>query len=763
MTISRIARLRNCGVFRDFSWPSDLSDFARYNLVYGWNGSGKTTLSRLFRALENKTALPSGEATVTIGGQDFASSNFSQVNLAVRVFNRDFVRESVFPTTGDVAPIFILGKQNVEKQKEVESLKAGLEAAQGKLTSERQKKSQAETARDKFLTDQAGVIRDTLRVSGQGAYNNYDKRNYARRAGEMAAAGDSATHRLDANDRDKLLAQHKATLKAKLQAVTYRFPDIQKLSDETSELLSATVVSSAITALKNDAPLASWVHQGLGHHRERKADKCLFCTQTLPKDRLTALEAHFSTEYEEFLGRIDQKFRAIQTAADVTELALPNPAEFYSDLVADYEAAKSAVEAQIQLVKQSLDGLAKALSEKRLRPFEAMRLDATVTQPDATAIDAVNAVIGKHNQASDGFQERIDSAGQKLEADSVANSMDRFVELRDALRTAEESVKTTSAEVTRIQGDIGRLEREIVDHRQTAEELNQELHSYLGHDELRLETKDAGYAINRRDVRAEALSEGETTAIALLYFLKSLQDRRVDLSKAVVVLDDPVSSLDANALFSAFGFIRARTQDAAQLIILTHNFTFFRQVRNWFYHLKGQKKKNVDQRPARFYMLDCLHQDDGRCASIRWLDRLLEQFESEYHYLFSYVHRMAMATTPLSLEESYALPNLSRRLLEAFLAFRQPQISGELWQKLKLLTFDETKKIRIIRFLHTHSHNSAHGEPEHDLSLLSEAQAILKDLLELMKAEDGAHYTAMETLVQNLDAEEPEATTEESE
>jgi wobble nucleotide-excising tRNase len=60
--------MRNCGVFRDFSWPSDLSDFGRYNLIYGWNGSGKTTLSRLFRALENKTALPSGEATVTTGG-----------------------------------------------------------------------------------------------------------------------------------------------------------------------------------------------------------------------------------------------------------------------------------------------------------------------------------------------------------------------------------------------------------------------------------------------------------------------------------------------------------------------------------------------------------------------------------------------------------------------------------------------------------------------------------------------------------------------
>ncbi|MFH1021791.1 MAG: AAA family ATPase [Planctomycetota bacterium] len=763
MPLTRITRMRNCGVFRDFSWPSNLSDFGKYNLIYGWNGSGKTTLSRLFRALENKAPLPTGEATVAIDGHEIGSSDFPQANLAVRVFNRDFVRESVFPTNGDVAPIFIIGQQNVEKQKEVETLKTRLDASQGALATQRQEKSSAENERDRFCIDQAKGIKDTLRSSGRSAYNNYDKSNFARRAGDMAVAGDHASHRLDDDARNKMLVQHKATLKAKLQPIAYRFPDIQQHFNETFQLLSATVVSAAIAALKDNLPLASWVHQGLGLHRERKADKCLFCTQPFPKDRLAALEAHFSTEYEEFLGRVDQNLTAIQAAAEATVLLLPNPAQVYDDLVTEYEAAKAAVESKLRVVKQSLDLLARALSEKKSRPFEAMRLDGAVAQPDPATIESVNAVITKHNQASDDFQGRIDSARQRLEADSVASNIDRFIELRDAVQTAEKAVETANKEVERIKGEITRLEREIVDHRQPAEELNQDLHSYLGHDELRLETKDAGYAINRRDVRADALSEGETTAIALLYFLKSLQDRRVDLSKTVVVLDDPVSSLDANALYSAFGFIRGRTQDAAQLIILTHNFTFFRQVRNWFHYLKGQKKRNIDQRPARFYMLDCIHKPDGRCASLRWLDHLLERFESEYHYLFSYVHAMATATTPPSLKESYALPNLSRRLLETFLAFRQPQISGELWQKFKLLTFDETKKIRIIRFLHTHSHNSALGEPEHDLSLLSESQAILKDLLDLMKAEDGAHYSAMETLVQNVDTDDSETITEESE
>jgi wobble nucleotide-excising tRNase len=190
------------------------------------------------------------------------------------------------------------------------------------------------------------------------------------------------------------------------------------------------------------------------------------------------------------------------------------------------------------------------------------------------------------------------------------------------------------------------------------------------------------------------------------------------------------------------------------LIILTHNSTFFRQVRNWFHHLKGQNKNDVSQRPARFYMLDCAHDHNGRCATIRWLDPLLEQYDSEYHYLFARVYRASTGTGPTRLEENYVLPNMARRMLEAFLAFRQPQAAGELWQKVQAMPFDDAKKLRILRFLHTHSHSSAVGEPEHDPSVLAEAGSVLKDLLEFIEAQDNAHFDAMVKLVKPQAAEE---------
>jgi wobble nucleotide-excising tRNase len=744
MTITRIRRLRECGVFRDFTWPADLPNFGRYNLIYGWNGSGKTTLSRLCRALETGTAPPAGQVTLSINEKDVDGDGFAQATLPVRVFNRDFVTESVFPVGGDDVPrIFVVGKESVEKQREVEQLKRDLAKAQTELESERSKKQNADRAFDKFCIDRATVIRDTLRSPGSNPYNNHNKSDFLDRAKKMATAGDRDVHRLSDADREKLLVQHIATPKPKLNLVSYQLPALKSLEDTASQLLSTTVISRTIQSLKEDPSLSAWMHQGLGLHQKRHAERCLFCEQALPKNRLASLEAHFSSEYEQFLNRLDAQgaqLKELSTAA--ATLALPNRAEFYDDLGVEYAAAERSLRQAVNSTRTFLDSLVQVLTDKRSQAFESVRLDVPVPEVDSSNVDRLNEVIRKHNQACDVFQERITRARQRLEADSVARNLDEFLTLREAVRTAAQLVTGAEARGKGLNEDITRLERKIVEHQQPAEELNEDLRKYLDHDELRLEIKDTGYTITRNGVPAQALSEGETTAVALLYFLKSLQDRRFDLTKGVIVLDDPVSSLDANALYLAFGFIRERTQDAAQLFILTHNFTFFRQVRNWFHHLKGKKKKE-----ARFYMLDCAHDGDHRYASIRRLDPLLEQYDSEYHYLFARIHRVAKASAQVDLEQNYMLPNMARRLLEAFLAFRKPQVSGELSHKFKEVEFDEAKKLRILRFLHTHSHSDTIGEPEHDPSLLGEARSVLTDLLDLIQSQDPDHFSAMEKLV----------------
>jgi len=754
--INRVKRLREFGVFHDFTWPVELPNFGRYNLIYGWNGSGKTTLSGLFRALEMRSVPDTGQATLTIADQDVVGADFTQSTLPVRVFNREFIENSVFPISGgDVPPIFVVGSASVEKQKEVERLKEEQIAGQAILDAARSKKREADGALDRYCIDGASVIREMLRSAGTSQYNNYDKSNFLELARKMLSDGDAAAHLLGDKERQKLLTQHLANPKSNVGKLTYELPALQPLANAVDELLSTSITSIALETLKDDPALSGWVHDGLGIHRERGTDRCFFCEQPLPPERISALEAHFNEEYENLISNIQLKSEEIQSALKaLSELIFPAPTELYDDLRSEYENGRDAIRRALDTTKDFLDLLLMELAKKRERVFEHLVLGGGLPKIDTGVVGDLNEVLDSHNQANNEFQSRTDEARLQLESNSVAESLEEFVELGKAAQRSNAAVDAADLTAKRLVNAISQLELEIVEHRPPAEQLNLDLAEYLGHDELKLEVKDSGYSIMRHGVPAEALSEGEETALALLYFLKSLRDRRFDLSNGVVVLDDPVSSLDSNALFLAFGFIRERTEDAAQLIILTHNFTFFRQVRNWFHFLKDQRKKDVSKRPARFYMLECIHDGTQRSAHFRPLDPLLEKFESEYHYLFAQVYHAAMTPASQSLGTNYILPNMARRLMEAFLAFRQPDIVGHLAAKVENVDFDNAKKIRIIRFLHTHSHGDAVGEPEHDPSLLGEANTVLKDLLELMKSQDPKHYAGMEKLVSQPGAED---------
>ncbi|KGD34436.1 AAA family ATPase [Burkholderia pseudomallei] len=213
-----------------------------------------------------------------------------------------------------------------------------------------------------------------------------------------------------------------------------------------------------------------------------------------------------------------------------------------------------------------------------------------------------------------------------------------------------------------------------------------------------------------------------------------------DLKHGVVVVDDPISSLDSNAIYSAFGFMKRRLCDAGQLFVLTHNYTFLRQVRNWFGHLnRGKAKLGL---PARFYMLRASYVGGQRNSAIEAMDPFLRKYESEYHYLFKRIVEASALPGGGPLETYYELPNLARRLLEAFLVFKIPD-EDTLHARLEAVDFDGPKKTRILRFLDTHSHNEQIAEGHDDASALSEAPDVLKDLLELIEQCDSGHFERM--------------------
>ncbi len=778
MRITRLQKAKGYRIFRDFSWPVSLPDFARFNVIYGWNGSGKTSLSNIFRLMQRREALTEGEVQVLVDQTRVSGADFASAALPdVRTFNRDTVDRNIFESANQqLPPVFYLGEDSVEKQNRIEALKkelGGHVAAESQWT---HKKSEASTAFDNFCAEEAKGIKNLLTVAGGGPFNNYNAANFKSDV-QRLSANSPLPEKLTEGARQQYLATKDGKAMDAVNKPSLSFPYFADLIGRTQTMLERSVVLSVISDLADNPRVAAWVNAGLSLHRgELESSKCRFCDQPLPEQRIRQLEAHFNDEFKRFQSDVDGLTNEVATAQNFAKALRAPPREaLYKNLRTEYEQAMNTLTQQAGIAGLSLDVLLRALKAKRDEPFKQFELSHFLTRLTAnhepaggietffrvvmagamgwaavtgqTAFAQLEAIIARHNKHTAGFQVEVKNAREALAWDEVLTALPEWQKKAKAVNDASNEATSARESAARLKRQIDDLEVQVRQHRRPAEELNQEVAAYLGRDELRFEVEQNGYRITRGGYPATHLSDGERTSIAFLYFLKSLQGTDFDLATGIVVIDDPVSSLDANSLFSAFGFMKQRTAAAGQLFVLTHNFIFFRQVRNWYYNLPGQKKKDLSQKPARFYMLATEFDGGARTARLDPLDPLLHQYESEYHYLFKRVFEEANKTPVVGMEAYYAMPNIARRLLEAFLAFRIPDKSGELFQMLECVDYDAAKKTRILRFLHTYSHFDQVAEPDHDPSVLSETPAILQGVLALIRSCDGQHYQRMEQLV----------------
>lgn len=754
MKLTRITKIRQHRVFRNFAWPNDLHAFSQFNVIYGWNGCGKTTLSSLISLVEKRTALSEGElelefdGTTKVGGVDLPSKPVPQV----RVFNRDFINATLQSEGSAIAPIYFLGEDSVEKQKQVDKLKRDLTSANAAVMTAEGDKANAEAHLDEFCITQARIVKGVLTTANNAAYNNYDKRNFKRVVHLLNAQ--SAAAALLSDDRKSTLRKRKdAQPKPTIEEVNAWSFDLVAFGAEVEALVGRSVVAQTLDELTSNSGLASWVQHGLAlHSGEHASERCRFCLQPFQAARRSALEAHFNDAFATFQHELAVLLSKLQTAKhNAASLRLPSTSSFYDHLVAEATNGIESVTRSAKDVESAIEALIARVETKRenlFKPPSTAPASSGTTGNLAVDIAALNMVVRRHNQTTEKFETSVDEACKGLESAYIAEAHAEYSRLVEAVTNADATLTEVRGKPASIQEKINTLERTILEHRRPADELTQELREYLGRDELRFELKGTGYALARGGQPVSHLSEGERTAITLLYFLKSLQDKTFDITRGIVVIDDPVSSLDANSLFLAFGYMKERTKQCGQLFILTHSFPLLRLVKNWFHHLPGQRKSRVDGRPARFFLLrSCRHSDGSRTSQLGPLDRMLEEYESEYQYLFKRVYEEAHRPDVDSLEYHYGLPNVARRLIEAFLAFRYPDLSGDLGPRLDRVAFDNSKKTRILRLLNTYSHSGAITEPEHDLSLLAETQPVLLDVLEMMKAVDRVHYEGLEKLV----------------
>lgn len=748
--LTQIKKIKNFGVFEDYSPSNDYPDFGRYNVIYGENGSGKTTLSRLFACLEAGEHFDHPDLEYTVESQSGQLVRGKKYGRRVRVFNSDYIEAEIGRFDGPMRHIMILGKENKAIAEELKTEIA--------VRDERVKRVQAQTEVITKLANEKGKLFSAIAKTIGEATSGSTLRSYRKPDAESAFSKLGATQALS----DTEYETHRATVRQEqmLEIEPIKVPRWKEIpgeppvsilyaastaSDRAKLLTLRSAQSAAISRLAENPDIARWVEDGLVVHAKHASGHCEFCSQPIPSDRIEALAEHFSVEDQALKEEIDAERLDLSMISEALgRLNLPDRLNFYSELRGEYDAASKAVETALTKLRKQIGDLDAALSEKLTLRTKSYELDlVSDVEPLTSALGSVKALISRHNNKTSAFDSEKKVATSAIEAHHLRSIKEDVDDLNTQIETlnSEVALLRNGGESLEESRGIEELTQSIIakqaivsDAHAGGASLTELLKQFLGRTDLRFDSAEDGYHVLRRGKPAKRFSEGERTAIAFIYFLVQLKDQDFDLAEGVVVIDDPISSLDATAIYQAFAFLKNEAQKAKQLFILTHNFDFLKLLINWI--------QNIPQTPKSdktFTMVLCEESPKGRFARLVKLDKLLIDHPTEYHYLFKVLYTFRSDGTILGC---YHIPNIARKVLETFLDFHVP--SGKsLYQKLEETNFDPLKKTAIYKFSNDLSH---HTGKSFDPALVAEAQKNTAYLLEMIEAVAPIHFEGLKKL-----------------
>lgn len=748
--LTQIKKIKSLGVFDNYSATPELKAFGRFNVVYGENGSGKTTLSRLLACLQTGGHEDYPSLEFSVETQSGSLSHGQKYVRNVRVFNSDFVEANISRFDGPLRHILILGEENKTVAAEIKSEIA--------TRDERTKRIQDQTAAVTKLEADKGKIFSKIAQTIGEATSGATLRNYRKPDAEAAYAKLGEAKCLS----DAELEIHRTTVRQDQMPEVGRLsiPGItssetgktigpvgaaNQLAERCKALTKRSVESEVIARLLNNPAIAVWVEEGTKLHQSHSSKNCEFCAQPLPAARLKALAEHFSVEDQKLKSEIETERRWV---AEINHalggFELPDRLAFYSELRDEFDTAASQFTAQRLELKERVNAIDKLLTEKLGKRTDAYEPDINSDSSALkSALQAIAGVMELHDAKTTTFQNQKTAARNAVEAHYLLTVAEQVVEVTNKIGQLEAEIDLLTnggdelpdkRSLTAISQSVTDKQAQISSEHKGGENLTAHLKQFLGRTDLNFENSEDGYLVLRRGKPAKRLSEGEKTAIAFLYFLVQLKDQDFDLAEGVVVIDDPISSLDSSAIYQAFSFLKNEAQNAKQLFILTHNHEFLRLVINWFQNLPGALKKQCS-----YSMVLCSETTTGRSARIAQLDQLLIDHATEYHYLFKVLYTFQSDGTVLGC---YHVPNIARKVLETFLDFHLPS-NRSLYRKLEETKFDPHKKTAIYKFTQDLSHFTGKG---FDPALVAETQKNTAYLLEMIKEVAPLHYAGLEKL-----------------
>lgn len=798
--IKKIEEIKKLGIFDSYQWKCS-KDFSRHNICFGFNGSGKSTISNLFNLIasngiftqEQKDELfkdlktTENESSVKFKSDLTYPVKPNQDNKKIYVFNSNFIANHVYDgTVGKMTKFNVT--ETVLEDPTIKQINADIDT---KTKEKENKEADNKEIEDKFKE---------LKTAYNLVYREHFPNRQLRSGNTIPAITELTSNtkeEIESSIAQKIaeykLSEKQAELESDILEISkLEFKKIEIDLVELSSLLEQSAKENATDNLKDKIQLYQkeigeeksnkiepWFELGeslLIISKEKDQSICPLCKTDLSNtiDLLVDEFAdYFDKSYLDFIEKIKvQKERIDSTILSLKTTQTNSAAiQTYGNKYSKFIEIKFP---EIDKVEIETD-LKKALTSIIEKQSNSSKKIIIEIEPIQKLIDTYNENIDKLNSFKNNAV--TDLRNQKIDPTKIDGQIRAlYTQLiyKDLNGTEEENRIENFHTATSAISDIVTSISELTDQKiQRLKELKMEakkVGEYLeklgithftidlreGEEQNNILIKYKGFDETKKRLR-NTLSEGEKTALAFAYFMSKVSTEVTNKGQTIIVIDDPISSLDDNRLYSTAFLIHEEFKDYKQLFVLSHNMLFLKYL-NPFFKSKNEKatflisKGEIDDLPAT-----------------------LENFQSPYFYMLENIINFRDKAEPDYEDARKYLPNFVRRVLETFFSFKYAQLANNRGQTPGLPDFidsvidydsldDKTigsiskttlknKLASINKVCDNFSHGNMQQLDECNFIPDETLKEIAKDTLDIINFFDGLHLNGINELINPAEAE----------
>ncbi len=730
--IKNIATYDNTGI--------QVNDLKKVNFIYGANGCGKTTISNF---LYNLTDTKFNQCSL-------AWKN--AISLSTLVYNKEF-RERNFGK-GKLGGIFTLGEATAEQIKTIDDKIEELKI----IKADEIKKKETLTAQVEKKADLEKVFTENC---WKKLFKKYEKDFKEAFIGSMKSGELFKNRLLQEYKTNTAVLDTIENLKEKAKTIFGEIPKTitpinpisfdRIIETENNEIWKKIIVGKAdvdIAKLIQKLNINDWVNQGRDY---LQADKtCPFCQEkTITEDFKSQLDSFFDETYLNNIKSIKELKQAYNALSQnlINEL---NGVETYHKDFKDTKLNNDKFSAYLKTLISQNAANNELLNSKVKEPSRSIELNSLKEHLDLISelITNANVEIKKHNDIVTNFnteRNNLVKAIWKLIIEEYKTEIVKFNTDKDGLEKGiialQSQIDLKRTEYLKLDTEIKNLSRNVTSIQPTIDEINRLLKSYgFLNFEIVPATDKGFYQIQREDgtMAETTLSEGEITFITFLYFLQlakgSVLKETVN-EERILVIDDPISSLDSNVLFVVSTLIKeiiktvkSETGNIKQIILLTHNVYFHKEVSfEGINNRKGEK--------PQFWIL----RKNNKVSTIHYYSDK-NPIQSSYELLWREIKEWKN-------NSGITIQNTLRRILENYFS-----ILGNKRDDILINNFPTPEEREICRSLLSWSNEGSHTLPD-DLFVEAPNETITK-YLDVFKnifayTQNTGHYNMMMNIPEN--------------